>query len=104
MNQARAFCVALSAAITVIVASLLGLPVSSTHTAVGAIFGVGLYREAKANKTLRPAADGTLRPPQTRRLLVRRRYLLTIVAAWLVTVPCAAVLAACVFAALSLFN
>ena len=34
-------CVALSAAITVIIASWLALPVSSTHIAVGAVFGVG---------------------------------------------------------------
>lgn len=39
MNPTRAFCVALSAAITVIAASALGLPVSSTHIAVGAVFG-----------------------------------------------------------------
>ena len=41
LNPMRAYCVALSAAITVIVASWLGLPVSSTHIAVGAVFGVG---------------------------------------------------------------
>ena len=40
---------ALSAAITVIVASGLGLPVSSTHIAIGSIFGVGLFREFHAN-------------------------------------------------------
>ncbi|UUP19270.1 inorganic phosphate transporter [Nitratireductor thuwali] len=45
LNPMRAFCVALSAAITVIIASGLGLPISSTHTAVGAIFGVGFFRE-----------------------------------------------------------
>ncbi|HDL17304.1 MAG TPA: inorganic phosphate transporter, partial [Rhizobiales bacterium] len=45
MNPMRAFCVALSAAITVIFASGLGLPVSSTHIAVGAVFGVGFFRE-----------------------------------------------------------
>jgi PiT family inorganic phosphate transporter len=45
LNPIRAFCVALSAALTVIVASGLGLPVSSTHIAVGAVFGVGFYRE-----------------------------------------------------------
>ncbi|WP_274426790.1 inorganic phosphate transporter [Chelativorans sp. YIM 93263] len=45
LNPMRAFCVALAAAITVIIASALGLPVSSTHTAVGAIFGVGFFRE-----------------------------------------------------------
>ncbi|WP_265518885.1 inorganic phosphate transporter [Nitratireductor luteus] len=45
LNPMRAFCVALSAAITVIIASGLGLPISSTHTAVGAVFGVGFFRE-----------------------------------------------------------
>jgi PiT family inorganic phosphate transporter len=45
LNPIRAFCVALSAALTVIVASAFGLPVSSTHIAVGAVFGVGFYRE-----------------------------------------------------------
>jgi PiT family inorganic phosphate transporter len=45
LNPMRAFCVALSAALTVIVASWLGLPVSSTHIAVGAVFGVGFFRE-----------------------------------------------------------
>lgn len=43
LNQMRAFCVALAAAVTVIIASQLGLPVSSTHVAV---FGVGFLREA----------------------------------------------------------
>ncbi len=45
LDKMRAFCVAMAAAITVILASQLGLPVSSTHTAVGAIFGVGFLRE-----------------------------------------------------------
>ena len=45
IDPIRGFCVALAAAITVILASQLGLPVSSTHIAVGAIFGVGFLRE-----------------------------------------------------------
>jgi PiT family inorganic phosphate transporter len=45
LDRARAFCIALSAAITVIVASQLGLPISSTHVALGAVFGVGFLRE-----------------------------------------------------------
>jgi PiT family inorganic phosphate transporter len=45
LNPMRAFCVALSAAVTVILASWFGLPVSSTHIAVGAVFGVGFFRE-----------------------------------------------------------
>ena len=45
LDKTRAFCVALGAAITVIIASQFGLPVSSTHIAVGGIFGVGFLRE-----------------------------------------------------------
>jgi PiT family inorganic phosphate transporter len=45
LDQIRAFSIALAAAITVIIASQLGLPVSSTHIAVGAVFGVGFLRE-----------------------------------------------------------
>ncbi|BBG66186.1 probable low-affinity inorganic phosphate transporter [Hydrogenimonas sp.] len=45
LDQIRAFCIALAAAITVIIASQLGLPVSSTHIALGGVFGVGFLRE-----------------------------------------------------------
>ena len=45
LDQMRAFSIAMAAAITVIVASQLGLPVSSTHIALGGIFGVGFLRE-----------------------------------------------------------
>ena len=45
LDRARAFCIALSAAITVIIASQLGMPISSTHVALGAVFGVGFLRE-----------------------------------------------------------
>ncbi|MBK9444984.1 MAG: inorganic phosphate transporter [Betaproteobacteria bacterium] len=45
LDQMRAFCIAMSAAVTVILASQLGLPVSSTHIAVGGVFGVGFLRE-----------------------------------------------------------
>lgn len=46
LDQMRAFSVAVATAITVIVASQLGLPVSSTHIAIGGVFGVGFLREA----------------------------------------------------------
>jgi PiT family inorganic phosphate transporter len=45
LDQMRAFSIMMAAAITVIIASQLGLPVSSTHIAVGAVFGVGFLRE-----------------------------------------------------------
>ncbi len=97
LDQVRGFCVALAAAVTVIAASVLGLPVSSTHTAVGAIFGVGLFREMLANRPIRVHPDGPLKKRDKRRLLVRRQQLFTILAAWLITVPSAAVLAAVLF-------
>lgn len=87
LNPMRAYCVALSAAITVIVASWLGLPVSSTHIAVGGIFGVGFYREWHMERR--------------RRKLVRRSHFMTIVAAWVITVPAAAVLSATIFSLLN---
>ncbi|PHS39155.1 MAG: inorganic phosphate transporter [Sulfurovum sp.] len=55
LDQMRAFSVAMAASITVIIASQLGLPVSSTHIAVGGIFGVGFlreYLEAKKEKSI----------------------------------------------------
>jgi len=51
LNQIRAYSVAMAAAITVIIASQLGLPVSSTHIAIGGIFGVGFLREFLSTTT-----------------------------------------------------
>lgn len=104
LNPMRAFCVALSAAITVIIASALGLPVSSTHIAVGAVFGVGFFREwytansKRRREYVRRNASNAIpaseRPSHIgkRRRLVRRQHFLTIIAAWLITVPMAALL------------
>ncbi|UUV04795.1 inorganic phosphate transporter [Ruegeria sp. YS9] len=103
LNPMRAYCVALSAAITVIVASWLGLPVSSTHIAVGAVFGVGFFREWDAERRLKrsrlafPERPRVAAEERRRRKLVRRSHFLTIVAAWVITVPAAAMLAAILF-------
>ncbi|PHR62553.1 MAG: anion permease [Robiginitomaculum sp.] len=94
LDQSRAFCVCLSAAITVIAASALGLPVSSTHIAIGAIFGIGFYREFVINRRIRTDTKITNRKD---RKLVRRRELLTIASAWLITVPAAALISAVIF-------
>ena len=50
LNQIRAFSVALSAAITVLIASQMWLPVSSTHIAIWWVFWVGLYRQWRKYK------------------------------------------------------
>ncbi|MCV2449699.1 inorganic phosphate transporter, partial [Paracoccus sp. DMF] len=103
LNPMRAYCVALSAAVTVIIASALGLPVSSTHIAIGAIFGVGFFREWDAERRLKQARMVVPRPDnipadeRRRRKLVRRLHVLTIGAAWIVTVPAAALLSALLF-------
>ncbi|UJW86708.1 inorganic phosphate transporter [Devosia sp. SL43] len=108
LNEIRAFCVALSAATTVLAASAFGLPVSSTHVAVGAVFGVGFLREYLAIRDMKGAAvpvatefvdASTLNdtPEQAiarerrynRRYLVRRLKVARIFAAWLVTLPAA---------------
>ena len=129
LNRVRAFCIALSAAITVIIASTLGLPVSSTHIAVGAVFGVGFLREFLVNRKTALAAAITFseksggpvdwqqdnpeeipllsaRKSQKKaakaqkRMLVRRSHLMTIIAAWVITVPAAALLSGLIFLAL----
>jgi len=123
MNPMRAYCVALSAAITVILASALGLPVSSTHIAVGAVFGVGFFREyytthsrrrremmARRNNGAGAQTNGEQQakipaPEEYRyRKLVRRSHFLTIIAAWIITVPATAVLAAVIFYGLNLMH
>ena len=113
LNSPRAYCVALSAAITVLIATTLGLPVSSTHIAVGAVFGVGFLREFHENpnrRKLRPghklnatAEDAfNMRNVRGKRRLVRRRFVISIAAAWVITVPASAALAAMIYAVLQL--
>ena len=103
LNPMRAYCVALSAAITVIVASWLGLPVSSTHIAVGGVFGVGFFREWDAERRIKNARLAMPERPnygpdeRRRRKLVRRSHFMTIIAAWVITVPAAALLSATIF-------
>ena len=109
LNPMRAYCVALSAAITVIVASWLGLPVSSTHIAVGGVFGVGFFREWDAQRRMKsaripiPAVSAQPKEERRRRKLVRRSHFLTIIAAWIITVPAAAMLSAGIFLAINAF-
>jgi len=117
MDAPRAYCVALSAAGTVLLASALGLPVSSTHIAIGGIFGVGFLREQLANlglnangdkpakvkanvpSSLNKTPEEAIRKQQKRekRRLVRRRHVLGIAAAWCITVPATGIIAACFY-------
>ena len=145
LNKTRAFSIAMAASITVIIASQLGLPVSSTHIAVGGIFGVGFLREylkasyaetledikhhhdntnpdeveefinkfaqaslekqrellveikSKSNKANLSKAERKSLSKLYRQKLVKRRHLLRIAAAWVITVPFSGLLAALVF-------
>ena len=112
MDTIRAYCVALAAAITVLIASALGLPISTTHVAIGAVFGVGYLRELLSNtgvpnpavqpRTLFLATESLNKTPEDalvnfrkreKRRLVRRQHVFGIAAAWLITVPAAGALA-----------
>ena len=97
LNSPRAYCVALSSAVTVLIATYFGLPVSSTHIAIGAIFGVGFLREfldSSKKKTKDSADADQVRKP---RQLVRRRFVVSIAAAWVITVPASAILSASIY-------
>lgn len=48
LTNTRGFCVDFAAATTVLAASKMGLPVSTTHAAVGGVLGVGLSRGIEA--------------------------------------------------------
>jgi len=76
LTPSRGFCAELAAASTVVVASRLGLPVSTTHIIVGSVLGVGLARGIAA---------------------IDLRVVLGIVTSWLVTLPIGAGLAAAFF-------
>ena len=92
LDQIRAFCIALSAAITVIIASQLGLPVSSTHIALGWVFGVWFLREFLHKREHGKKAK-----------LVERSMFKKIISAWLITVPAVAALSGWIFFVLGHF-
>jgi PiT family inorganic phosphate transporter len=74
MNHGQGFSANLATGILVILASTLGLPVSTTHVSVGALFGIGAT---------------------TRQIDLR--VVSGIVLSWLLTLPCAAVLSGVIY-------
>ena len=64
LDQMRAFSIAMAAAITVIIASQLGIPVSTTHIAVGGVFGVGFLREYIKSNYARMIEDIKVHHPE----------------------------------------
>jgi PiT family inorganic phosphate transporter len=79
----RGFSAEFGAATTVLVCSKLGLPVSTTHTLVGAVIGIGLLRGVQS---------------------VNIRLVGTVFIGWIITVPVAAVLCAVFFWILKLLT
>ena len=71
MHPASGFAAELSAAAVVMLASVLGLPVSSTHILIGAVMGIGLVNRAANWKLMRPIG-----------------------LAWVITLPAAALMSA----------
>lgn len=74
----------------------------TTHIAIGGVFGVGFFREAvEARRMRQMSGEGAacLLPieERQRRKLVRRSHFMTILAAWIVTVPATAVVSAGLF-------
>jgi PiT family inorganic phosphate transporter len=82
LNPMQGFCAETGGALTLFMATWLGIPVSTTHTITGAIIGVGAARRVSA---------------------VRWGLAGNIVIAWIVTLPAAAVVSALVYFALGLF-
>jgi len=79
MTPSRGFAAEFGAACTVLVASRLGLPVSTTHVLVGAVVGVGFAQGL-----------GALNLKTVRQILY----------SWVATVPAAAVVSALIFVVL----
>jgi len=71
LTPSRGFAAELAAATTVVIASGTGLPVSTTHTLVGAVLGVGLARGISA---------------------LNLRVIGNIVSSWIITLPAGAIL------------
>jgi PiT family inorganic phosphate transporter len=76
LTPTRGYCATIAASFVVVLASGLGLPVSTTHIAVGAVMGVGLARGIGA---------------------LDLRVIGGIILSWFITVPVGAILAALIF-------
>lgn len=83
LTPVQGFCAETGGAVTLFLATWLGVPVSTTHTITGAIVGVGASRNATA---------------------VRWKVANRIIVAWILTIPAAAVMGAATFGLSRLFG
>ena len=83
LTPQQGFCAETGGAITLFMATSIGVPVSTTHTIAGAIVGVGASRRMSA---------------------VRWNVATNIVWAWVITLPAAAVMGALAYYAATLFG
>ena len=90
IDQPKAFSIALATAITVLIASHMGLPISTTHVAIWWVFGVGFLREFEKRRSGKEKD------------YIEKEIVRNIVLAWVVTLPIAGFLAALTYFILSL--
>ncbi len=91
LNQIRAYCVALSAAITVIIASGLWLPVSSTHIAIGWIMWIGFFREYQKHRQWKYKS------------YIDKSIIKQILLSWIITLPASACISWIAFTSIMYF-
>ncbi|QXE24410.1 phosphate transporter [Richelia sinica FACHB-800] len=83
LQPSSGFCAELATATTILVASRLGLPVSTSHALVGGVVGIGLVQNLKS---------------------IKFQTLQGIATAWLITVPVSAAVSAIIFTTIKNLN
>jgi PiT family inorganic phosphate transporter len=76
LQPSSGFCAELATATTILLASRLGLPVSTSHALVGGVIGIGMVQNTKS---------------------IKFRTLQDIAVAWIITIPVTAILSAVIF-------
>ncbi len=97
ITPVRAYAIAMATASTVTAASWIHLPVSTTQIAVGAIFGIGIYREFLTRREQKEKAHKTGAEQKKKRRLIRRDDAIRILAVWALTFPAAGLIAVALF-------